>query len=197
MQVAHLLSSGTPGTDDASPREMADEMGIFTYKHQFFSRPLGFEVSEAICISTKNGVIDGYEYASGQVGEKSNDMEVNARVGEGHSTQCNEQDSSGLGGGKRSSSGARVKTYAVVSGLMVPGSLPVQVGDQVAKLNGQAVSSWSFQELTHKLKHLPLPLTLEFMKTSQHVLQVTPPPPSRQRIHPRLSMGTFFLLAFV
>ena len=63
------------------------------------------------------------------------------------------------------------KTYVVVS-KVVQRSLPVQVGDRVLKLNGESVSAWSFWELTHKLKHLALPLTLELMRTSQRVVQM-------------------------
>jgi hypothetical protein len=50
--------------------------------------------------------------------------------------------------------------------------MPVQVGGRLVALNGHAVSFWSFWELTDKLKHLPLPLALEFIRTSEHVLLI-------------------------
>jgi hypothetical protein len=173
---------------------MADETDIASYKHQFLSRPLCFQISEAISI--KDGVIDGVEVKGGEVGERLDGVtKVEMSMGEGHSTPFGSgQDSSGLGaGGEQSTSDAqvKVKTYVVVSGVMQR-SLPVQVGDRVVTLNGQAVSSWSFWELADKLKHLPLPLTLEFIRTSQYVtvLQVPPSlpslPQSWQPIYPSL-----------
>jgi hypothetical protein len=46
------------GISGASPREIIkDETNIASYKCDFFTRPLGFQVSEAISI--KNGVVDG------------------------------------------------------------------------------------------------------------------------------------------
>jgi hypothetical protein len=143
------------------------------HQYEFFSRPLGFQVSEAISI--KNGVIDGYDGMDGLLENKMNGVNGH-EVPNGHKMEVNPPASDAGEGGEQqqldSEGGApSVKTYVVVSEV-VQRSLPVQVGDRVVRLNGQEVSSWSFWELTHKLKHLPVPLTLEFMKTSQRVLQV-------------------------
>jgi hypothetical protein len=136
------------------------------------------------------------EVKGGEVGERLDGVtKVEMSMGEGHSTPFGSgQDSSGLGaGGEQSTSDAqvKVKTYVVVSGVMQR-SLPVQVGDRVVTLNGQAVSSWSFWELADKLKHLPLPLTLEFIRTSQYVTVLQVPPLSPPSPNP----GSLFILAF-
>ena len=163
---------GLSGIGGASPKKITDEdeTNIASYKHKWFTKPLGFQVSEAIAI--KNGVIDSMDTKGGEVGKKLDGGKVEMSMGEGQTTPFSSgKDASRLAvGGDRSTSDALVKTYVVVSA--VRRSLPLQVGDRLVAINGQAVSSWSFWELTDKLKHLPLPLTLDFIRMSEHVLQV-------------------------